>query len=121
MTQQDYIDAMRSTFSSDQEVQDFLDSFRQELPKTIKVLTSRMDPAVFREKFTLYCGKLTKTQFGTFDDMFTVDRGDATDALGKNFLHLLGFFYIQELAASIPPHFMDIPDNGLILDMCASP
>lgn len=28
---------------------------------------------------------------------------------------------MQELAASTSPHFMDIPDNGLILDMCASP
>lgn len=28
---------------------------------------------------------------------------------------------MQELAASIPPHILDIPDNGIILDMCASP
>lgn len=28
---------------------------------------------------------------------------------------------MQEAAASIPPHLLDIPDNGIVLDMCASP
>ena|GEM_PF-2281639 len=43
MAQQDYLDAMRSLFSSDQEVQDFLDSMHRPLKKTIKTLSSRMD------------------------------------------------------------------------------
>ena len=53
--------------------------------------------------------------------MFYIDREDREIALGRTFLHLLGFFYMQELAASSSPHFMDIPDDGLVLDMCASP
>lgn len=47
MAQQDYLDAMRSLFSSDQEVQDFLDSMHRPLKKTIKVLDSRMDNQAF--------------------------------------------------------------------------
>lgn len=121
MAQQDYINAMRSLFSSDQEVQDFLDSFREPLPKTIKHLASRMDADTFKKVFTQYGWNISPTQFANFDDMYVVDRGDITQALWKDFLHLLGFFYIQELAASTSPHFMDIPDNWLILDMCASP
>lgn len=47
MAQQDYLDAMRSLFSSDQEVQDFLDSMHKPLKKTIKILSSRIDIATF--------------------------------------------------------------------------
>jgi len=121
MAQQDYLDAMRSLFSSDQEVQDFLDSMHRPLKKTIKVLSSRMDIEAFVAMTKERGWTLTPTQFSAFSDMFYIDREDLTLPLGKTFLHLLGFFYMQELAASTSPHFMDIPDNGLILDMCASP
>ena len=121
MAQQDYLDAMRSLFSSDQEVQDFLDSMHRPLKKTIKVLSSRMDIDTFVAMTKERWWTLTPTQFAVFNDMFYIDREDLTLPLGKTFLHLLGFFYMQELAASTSPHFMDIPDNGLILDMCASP
>lgn len=121
MAQQDYLDAMRSLFSSDQEVQDFLDSMHKPLKKTIKLLSSRMDIDTFIAMTKERWWTLTPTQFDTFSDMFYIDRDDLTLPLGKTFLHLLGFFYMQELAASTSPHFMDIPDNGLLLDMCASP
>lgn len=121
MAQQDYLDAMRSLFSSDQEVQDFLDSMHRPLKKTIKVLDSRMDNQAFVLLTKQRWWTLTPTQFSDFTDMFYIDREDLSMPLGKTFLHLLWFFYMQELAASTSPHFMDIPDNGLILDMCASP
>jgi len=121
MAQQDYLDAMHSLFSSDQEVQDFLDSMHRPLKKTIKTLSSRMVVDTFVTKTKDRWRTLTPTQFTAFSDMFYIDREDLSLPLGKTFLHLLWFFYMQELAASTSPHFMDIPDNGLILDMCASP
>lgn len=48
-----------------------------------------------------------------------VEQGDVP--LGKQAGHMLGWFYIQELAASLPAHFMDIPMSGAILDMSAAP
>ncbi|HMY81142.1 MAG TPA: RsmB/NOP family class I SAM-dependent RNA methyltransferase [Candidatus Absconditabacterales bacterium] len=41
--------------------------------------------------------------------------------LGKTPGHVLGHFYIQETAASLPASLLPIPDQGIILDMCASP
>jgi 16S rRNA (cytosine1407-C5)-methyltransferase len=120
MAQQDYLDAMGSLFSSDQEVQDFLDSIHKPLKKTIKVLGYRMPIDTFITQTKQRGWLLTPTQFDIFTDMFYIDREDLTLALGKTFLHLLWFFYMQELAASTSPHFMDITD-WLVLDMCASP
>ena len=121
MAQQDYLDAMRSLFSSDQEVQEFLASMHKPLKKTIKILGSRMPMEKFVAQTKEWGWKLTPTQFDAFADMYYIDREDLTLPLGKEFLHLLGFFYMQELAASTSPHFMDIPYDGLVLDMCASP
>jgi len=41
--------------------------------------------------------------------------------LGKNLLHDLGAYYIQDASATLVPHFLDPQPGERILDMCASP
>lgn len=89
MSQQDYLDAMRSIFASDQEMQDFLDCMQKPLKKTIKMLASRMDIPTFIQKTSERGRHLAPTQFHTFTDMFYIDRDDTSTPLGKTFLHML--------------------------------
>lgn len=71
--------------------------------------------------------KLTQTSFPVLDDVCYVtyveqdDSKDKMQAIGSHVLHQFGFCYIQEVAASIPAHFIDIPDMGIVLDMSAAP
>jgi 16S rRNA (cytosine1407-C5)-methyltransferase len=121
MARENFTQAMQSMFSSDQEFDAFQASLQKPLKKTIKVLESRMDIEQFQHITSLRGRQLTATHLTQLHDMFYIDRDDTTVALGKTFMHLLGFFYMQELAASIPAHFLDIPQQGVILDMSASP
>jgi 16S rRNA C967 or C1407 C5-methylase (RsmB/RsmF family) len=41
--------------------------------------------------------------------------------LGKTFLYQAGFFYIQELAASLPASQINSKPGDIILDMAAAP
>ena len=89
MAQQDYLDAMRSLFASNQEMQDFLDHIYKPLKKTIKLLSSRIERQTFIDKTAERGWHLTATPFTTLSDMFYIDRDDTSTALGKTFLHML--------------------------------
>ncbi len=52
---------------------------------------------------------------------FFVDRVDREEALGKDFQHLLGGFYVQEAASMLPVVLLDPKPGERILDMSAAP
>jgi len=104
----------------DNEFDLFCDCLKDPLKKTIKILESRIDIDNFILIAKKHGWSLEKTIFQDFDDMFYINK-DSDQAIGNHFLHLLWFFYIQELAASIPAHFVNVDDGDMILDMCASP
>ena len=41
--------------------------------------------------------------------------------LGNDFRFKNGVFYIQDAAAMMPVHFLDVKEHDIVLDMCASP
>jgi 16S rRNA (cytosine1407-C5)-methyltransferase len=52
---------------------------------------------------------------------FFVDRENREQALGKDFLHLMGGFYMQEAASMLPVALLDPKPDEKILDMSAAP
>lgn len=52
---------------------------------------------------------------------FFVERVDREEALGKDFMHLLGGFYVQEAASMLPVALLDPRPGEHILDMSAAP
>lgn len=122
MAQDQYIEAIKSLFDDPKELEIFLASISKPLPKSIKIIESRMDISTFQSEAKRLGWALSQTSFGDdLPDMYYVDREDREIALGKTLLHLLGFCYIQEIAASLPAHFLDIPEGGKVLDMSAAP
>lgn len=43
------------------------------------------------------------------------------EKLGKNILHEIGLYYMQEPSAMAPVNFLDVKENDFVLDLCASP
>ncbi|TSC78906.1 MAG: 16S rRNA (cytosine1407-C5)-methyltransferase [Candidatus Peregrinibacteria bacterium Gr01-1014_25] len=52
---------------------------------------------------------------------FFVDRENRERALGRDLLHLLGHFYMQEAASMLPPALLDPQADEPVLDMSAAP
>ncbi len=112
-------------FLSPEEVEKLLKYIRKPLTKSIKINTNKVTP----NQFTT----LNKQQWYTLEspnikiprekqkDLFYIDRKDRSLPLWKTFYHQSWFFYIQEIAAWIPPKLFHLKENNLILDMCASP
>ena len=100
----------------------FLESLTKPLPKTVRVNTNRISVENFKIRAERNNWTLTPTPNPT---VFRIDRTAIKLPLGHTLEHLLGYFYIQELSASMSVHYLaegKIDQSPyLILDMAASP
>jgi 16S rRNA (cytosine1407-C5)-methyltransferase len=112
-----YLDHI-STLLPAQEVQAFQACYQQKLPKTIKVVTSKISAQEFKKIVEDRGWKIEKT---IHSDCFYVRTFTESATLGQHFLHQGWFFYIQELSASMSAPLLDAQPWDLILDMCAAP
>lgn len=54
-------------------------------------------------------------------EAFFIDRENREEALGKDLLHLLGYFYMQEAASMLPVALLNPQPGDRVLDMSAAP
>ena len=54
-------------------------------------------------------------------EAFFIDREDRTRALGRDLLHQVGCFYMQEAASMLPPALLGVQPGEAVLDMSAAP
>lgn len=112
-----YLDHV-ATLLPPEEVADFQSCYQQRLPKTIKVITSKISINDFVQLVTDMGWELEQT---IQSDVFYVRKFTDSATLGQHFLHQWWFFYIQELSASMSAPLLDAQRWEIILDMCAAP
>jgi 16S rRNA (cytosine1407-C5)-methyltransferase len=102
------------------EIASFLETCHKPLKKSISIDPLRRTPEL-HELVTSRGWTLKQTPFTTNADTYWIDREDTSIALGNTALHQFGFFYMQEVAASVPAQIIPVEPNSLVLDMCAAP
>lgn len=120
MIHQDFIDEMKKILPTD-EIDSFLQACSKPLKKSISVCTGKISVQDFVETTKKRWRYLTPSRFHPETWSFYIDRDDVSNALGRTFLYQAGFFYIQELAASLPASQIQSKPWDLILDMAAAP
>lgn len=100
-----FVEYFRENFFTDkpEELEKFLESLTKPLPKTIRVNTNRISVEDFRARAKQNNWILTPTNNPT---VFRIDRTEIRLPLGHTLKHLLGYFYIQELSASMSVHYL---------------
>lgn len=100
-----FVDYFRENFfvEKPEELERFLESLTKPLPKTIRVNTNRISVEDFQARARAQNWTLTPTNNPT---VFRIDRTDIKMPLGHTLEHLLGYFYIQELSASMSVHYL---------------
>ncbi len=126
MSKQNYLDYIQ-TLLPQSESNAFADFYKQRLPKTIKIVTSKISPAAFKDIVTKLW-RITKdiqipdapeSQDGS--DRLVVETWAGSKTLGQSFLHQWGYIYIQELSASLSAPLLGAKPGDIILDLCAAP
>lgn len=100
-----FIEYFQENFFADapEELERFLESLTKPLPKTIRVNTNRISVEDFKARALRNNWILTPTNNPT---VFRIDRTEIKIPLGHTLEHLLGYFYIQELSASMSVHYL---------------
>lgn len=100
-----FVEYFRENFFADkpEELEKFLESLTKPLPKTIRVNTTRISVEDFVVRAKRNNWILTPTNNPT---VFRIDRTEIRLPLGHTLEHLLGYFYIQELSASMSVHYL---------------
>lgn len=120
MIHEDFIDEMRKLLPAE-EIQPFLEACDKPLKKSISVCLGKISPTAFEDLTSPRWRHLKASPFHPTPGSYYIDRDDLSKALGKTFLYQWGFFYIQELAASLPASQIDSKPGDIILDMAAAP
>ncbi len=120
MIHQDFIDEMKKLLPAD-EMDAFLIACDKPLKKSISVCTWKIAPQTFVDITKPRWRHLQPSPFHKDTWSYYIDRDDLNIALWKTFLYQAGFFYIQELAASLPASQIDSKPGDIILDMAAAP
>ncbi len=117
MSKISYLDHV-ATLLPPQEVEAFQSCYQQKLPKTIKIITSKITVDEFVSLVKDMWWELEQT---INSDCFYVHTFTDSATLGQHFLHQGWFFYIQELSASMSAPLLDAQRWEILLDMCAAP
>lgn len=123
-----YISYLQQAFDiSEEESKRRVEIMHQPIGKSIQINPRKVDIPDFIKQHKKIGWHFTPTNI---PEVFYVDRDDTSTTLGATDEHKRGDFYIQEVAASHPPHILrqtiknckpQTTNHALILDMCSSP
>lgn len=121
---QKFLEYIKEEFKfENDEFENFKNTFSKPLKKTIRINTNLISVNSFLELCKKYNWELEKSDF--WHNMYYVRSIWDEKSIWNSFFHLVGLFYIQELAASSSVYYLswDQIDTGkyTILDMASSP
>lgn len=107
---QEFVDKMKSLLGRDSD--DFFASLDKPSQKGITINTNRIDTKTFENCFDQKIEKIPLINNGYYVDSFK---------FSENLFNHLGVIYSQEPSAMYPVELLDIKENDIVLDVCASP
>ncbi|MCK9595719.1 NOL1/NOP2/sun family putative RNA methylase [Candidatus Pacearchaeota archaeon] len=113
-----FLERMKELLGKD--LQDYLDSLKQEPVRSIRCNTLKIGPRELKERLENKGWKI-KIPFKDFPEIIIVENELQPGELGRALEHLLGYYYIQEIASMLPVLVLNPKEDERILDLCASP
>lgn len=89
------------------------------LRKSVRVNGLKMTPEEFQARAKTKDWQLAPVPW--CEGAFFLDRENREKAIGRDPLHLLGHFYMQESASMLPPELLQVQPGDTVLDMSAAP
>ena len=93
---------------------------QEPLLNSIRCNTLKISPEELKIKLEKKGWKISQP-LKNYPEVMVVENELQPGELGRSIEHLLGYYYIQELASMLPAIALSPKQNELILDLCASP
>ncbi len=98
----------------------YMEILKHEPVRSIRANTLKITPEKLKEKLENKNWTI-KQPFKKYPEIMIVENNLNPGELGRALEHLLGYYYIQELASMLPIIALKPKPNEIILDLCSSP
>lgn len=111
---------IKTLLKDEQDIEKFWEFSEKGLPKTIRCNTLKISPEELKKRLEDRGWKI-KQPYKDFPEIMIIESALQPGELGKSREHLLGYFYVQEIASMMPILALNPKPEDIVLDLCASP
>ncbi len=98
----------------------YLEFLKKPTLNFIRCNTLKISPEKLKERLEKNNWKI-KQPFKNFPEIMIIENELLPGELGRSLEHLLGFYYVQEIASMLPVLALEPKENEIVLDLCAAP
>ena len=115
-----FLERMKSLLGSEKELERYLEMLKVPILRTIRCNTLKISPSELKIKLENKGWKINQP-FHEFQEIMIVESELAPGELGRALEHMLGYYYIQEMASMLPVLVLNPKPSETVLDLCAAP
>src|SRR3989344_3209669 len=140
----EFVERMQQLLPNENDFQEYMKILKIDLPRSIRCNTLKISPEKLKQRLEKNYNWIIKQPFENFLEIMIVE-GKTSNSdnqlqelsgglggtpklenlspgeLGRSLEHLLGYYYIQEIASMLPVLALNPKPNETILDLCSSP
>jgi NOL1/NOP2/sun family putative RNA methylase len=113
-----FLERMKKLLGDDFE--NYMKILKEDPVRSFRCNTIKISPADLKKRLEEKGWKI-KIPFKDYPEIMIVESQLKPGELGRALEHLLGYYYIQELASMLPALVLNPKDGEKVLDLCASP
>ncbi len=113
-----FLERMKKLLGKD--LENYLEILKKEPVRSIRCNTLKISPENLKKRLEDNGWKI-KIPFREFPEIMIVENELQPGELGRALEHLLGYYYIQEIASMLPALVLNPKEDEKILDLCSSP
>jgi len=115
-----FLERMKTLLPDKEDFQSYLEILKKEPPRSFRCNTLKISVADLKKRLGEKGWKI-KQLFRAFPEVMVVQNELLPGELGRALEHLLGYYYIQEIASMLPVLVLNPKEEERVLDLCASP
>jgi tRNA (cytosine49-C5)-methyltransferase len=113
-----FLERMKKLLGKDFE--SYMEILKKEPVRSLRCNTIKISPDNLKKRLEEKGWKI-KIPFKTFPEIMIVENELQPGEFGRALEHLLGYYYIQEIASMLPALVLNPKEDERVLDLCASP
>ena len=111
---------MKKLLPNEKDFESFLEILKKPTQNSIRVNTLKISPEELKTRLGKK-GWIIKQPYKEYPEIMIVENTIAPGELGRSLEHLLGYYYVQEIASMLPVLVLKPKPHETILDLCAAP
>lgn len=115
-----FLERMQKLFANKEDFKEYLEFLKKPILKSIRCNTLKISSEKLKKRLEQRGWKI-KQPWKNYPEVMVLESELLPGELGNSLEHLLGYYYIQELASMLPIIALFPKKEEFVLDLCASP